>query len=366
MSLDLFNLIIISGVIQGLIFTTVILINEKYRSNTSRYIAYVVLFLSLSNLQYWFIENNIINTLYIFVPWQWLIMPMFYVFVSKFLSKHRIKFLSSILLFSPFFLIIILHIAQVYLASTTLYKMSSHYEHGFFLYLDYCSFIFNFTIIFLVYRKIKRFQKKQRQNGSNNKAQTDWLIRLLYIGFFICIFWLIALTITLYLNEAIKSLFYILWLSISFLVYWLGYAAVYQLKIYKERVNINSRKSVNTEKKISKKQTSVLAKIIEVIEKEELFLNPNLRQSQVSEKLEITANYISKILNEEKNINFNDYINQLRVKRARELLLDKEFDNYTNIAIGLESGFNSKSTFFKAFKKHTGLSPTVFKRTKSK
>lgn len=103
MNLGLFNLIIISGVIQGFIFTFVILYNNKYKSNTSKYIALVVLFLSLSNMQYWLIENDILKIRHIFVPWQWLIMPMFYVFVSRYLNENRVNQKTKILLFSPFF-----------------------------------------------------------------------------------------------------------------------------------------------------------------------------------------------------------------------------------------------------------------------
>ena len=60
--------------------------------------------------------------------------------------------------------------------------------------------------------------------------------------------------------------------------------------------------------------------------------------------------------------NFSDYINSYRVEEAKKLLADTTFDNYTIVAVGLECGFNSKSTFYNAFKKFTGVTPTVYKK----
>ena len=50
------------------------------------------------------------------------------------------------------------------------------------------------------------------------------------------------------------------------------------------------------------------------------------------------------------------------LEQAKNILLDPEFENYTIAAIGLECGFNSKSTFYAAFKKFTSLSPSAFKK----
>jgi AraC-like DNA-binding protein len=49
------------------------------------------------------------------------------------------------------------------------------------------------------------------------------------------------------------------------------------------------------------------------------------------------------------------------VEEVKKKLKNPEFDNYSIISIGLESGFNSKSVFYKAFKKHTGKSPSEYR-----
>ena len=93
------------------------------------------------------------------------------------------------------------------------------------------------------------------------------------------------------------------------------------------------------------------------------YLNPYLSLSLLSEELNLSEGYISQVINKSLSQNFTDYINSLRVEEARHMLLNDEFDNYTILSVGLESGFNSKSSFYGAFKKFTGKTPLEFKKS---
>lgn len=56
---NIFNILIITGVIQGLIFGFVILFFKKYKSTPNKYLAQLIIYLSLSNLYYWFLDTNL-------------------------------------------------------------------------------------------------------------------------------------------------------------------------------------------------------------------------------------------------------------------------------------------------------------------
>jgi YesN/AraC family two-component response regulator len=77
--------------------------------------------------------------------------------------------------------------------------------------------------------------------------------------------------------------------------------------------------------------------------------------------LNISSNYLSQIISNN-NISFNDYVNSVRVENVKLKLNDENYSNYTITSIGLESGFNSNASFYRAFRKHTGISPTTFKK----
>lgn len=76
--------------------------------------------------------------------------------------------------------------------------------------------------------------------------------------------------------------------------------------------------------------------------------------------------YLSGALNRCTGKNFNTYINEFRVKEAIRLMSETTNENITIEAIGYESGFNDRSTFYRIFKKITGLSPTAFRRNVSR
>ena len=67
-----------------------------------------------------------------------------------------------------------------------------------------------------------------------------------------------------------------------------------------------------------------------------------------------------KLINDNLHKNFTDYINEYRIEEAKQLIQDNSL--YTIEAIGNQSGFNSKSAFYKAFKKITNTTPAKFKK----
>lgn len=98
-----------------------------------------------------------------------------------------------------------------------------------------------------------------------------------------------------------------------------------------------------------------------VVENQKLYLQSDLTLNDLASNLHTNQTYLSSYLNKRQNTNFNDFINQYRVKEACRLILEQENDKYTTKMLGEMSGFNSTSTFYAAFKKFTGMSPSSFK-----
>jgi len=105
-----------------------------------------------------------------------------------------------------------------------------------------------------------------------------------------------------------------------------------------------------------------LAKIIAYMEREKPYQSPELTLAELAEKIKIPAHYVSQVINEKLGVNFLDFINGYRVKTAQEMLRDANWSHYTIISIAYEAGFNSKSTFYSVFKKHTGLTPSTYRK----
>lgn len=94
--------------------------------------------------------------------------------------------------------------------------------------------------------------------------------------------------------------------------------------------------------------------------RERLFTDPELTLVQLSERLGTNANHLSQVINMVGNKSFYDYINALRIAEFTRIAGLPENQKYTLLHLALECGFNSKTSFNRNFKKHTGLSPSEF------
>lgn len=98
-----------------------------------------------------------------------------------------------------------------------------------------------------------------------------------------------------------------------------------------------------------------------LLEEEKIYQDPELSLVSAATRLNISGTYLSQLVNKLTDYNFSDFINLYRVRDAELKLLCKDFSQYTILGIGLESGFNSKSVFYAAFKKHTGETPSAYR-----
>lgn len=92
----------------------------------------------------------------------------------------------------------------------------------------------------------------------------------------------------------------------------------------------------------------------------EVFKTPTLTLTDVATQLSTTPKQVSQIVNQGFGLNFNDFINQHRVEEVIEQFKQGKHQERTLLAIALESGFNSKATFNRAFKKHKNNTPQKY------
>ncbi|MFC2133752.1 helix-turn-helix domain-containing protein [Bacteroidota bacterium] len=106
-----------------------------------------------------------------------------------------------------------------------------------------------------------------------------------------------------------------------------------------------------------------LSELINLMEREKPFINSSLTLQDLSEKLSVSTHNLSEVINSQLEKSFFDFINQYRVEEVKKALIDPERENYTLLAIALEAGFNSKSSFNSIFKKHTDMTPSEYKKS---
>jgi AraC-like DNA-binding protein len=106
-------------------------------------------------------------------------------------------------------------------------------------------------------------------------------------------------------------------------------------------------------------------KLLALMTEQQPWLEPELTLTELAHRLRLPPGLLSKVINTGCGQNFNDFVNAYRVREAQRLLADPRFAHYSLVGIALESGFNSRSTFNRVFKKVVGQAPSEFTRPKS-
>ncbi len=101
----------------------------------------------------------------------------------------------------------------------------------------------------------------------------------------------------------------------------------------------------------------------DAFEQKQLYLNPKLTINDVARSIGTNRTYLSSYLNNELKTTFYDFINSIRIERKAKQLLKEKNINLTIDEIAQQSGFNSVSTFRRAFIKNTGKTPNDFRKT---
>ncbi|MET1259898.1 helix-turn-helix domain-containing protein [Flagellimonas sp. DF-77] len=92
------------------------------------------------------------------------------------------------------------------------------------------------------------------------------------------------------------------------------------------------------------------------------YLDEQLTLKKTADLLQTSDKKLSELLNNNLETNFYDFINTYRVNEVKERLHSKDALRYTLIAIAYDCGFTSKTSFYRAFKKSTGYSPSTYRK----
>lgn len=352
MNYNILNTLIFSGVIYGFIFTIMSASNPGYRHKARPFVIMTVVSLSLSNLQYWLIDvyDFYIPDVY-YIQFELLIIPFFYNFLTRLLNKNNS---DTYLVFIPFIL-------------ATFYQVwsSTYHIYKYHIYVEFLTILYNIGLIGKILHLLHAYRKNSK--GQEIKIRTKWIIQTTYLGILLIMIWFfVTLVFRLRVENTLK-IYYPLWIGISFLIYFMGQRFLIDLKTLNERKSIRNR---NTNPIIVNSMTvkggyETFEKIENEIKASKLYMNPNISLSDVANKFNLSSGYLSQLMGRYSENGFNNMINGLRVDEAKKMLLDNEFDKYTNVSIGLEAGFNSRSSFFAVFKKHTGLTPSQYRKRKN-
>jgi len=100
----------------------------------------------------------------------------------------------------------------------------------------------------------------------------------------------------------------------------------------------------------------------QLMERDKLFLSPELSLPKLAEAMNCTVNHLSQVINGSMGISFYDFVNQYRVNEAKKLLVLEPVGRGFVLGVATQVGFNSNSAFYAAFRKDTRQTPLEYRR----
>jgi AraC-like DNA-binding protein len=147
-------------------------------------------------------------------------------------------------------------------------------------------------------------------------------------------------------------------LFVLFVISWFVLNALYRPNLFagidKDLVPIKSSNDLTEE-------PEQLKSLLKLMETEKPYLHDKLTLQKLAEQIHLTEKQLSSLINQHTGKHFFDFINEFRIRDAKVLL--KERTQLTVLEILYEVGFNSKSSFYTAFKKETNLTPTDYRKS---
>lgn len=287
-------------------------------------------------------------------------LPLFYLYVLsacysnfKITKKHAIHFFLFIVF------LVIFYITDASNQSLLLYEIVSEIQ-----------FISYIIAIFIVLKKYKTIYLENYSNA--NYAIYKWLFQITLFSCiahsFVLVRWFLSNSIyqEYVLNINLLISFSVLSITIFFVLKALYYPQLFTgININLEPLSTTSKKKT---KALSAKESEVKSQYLETLitfmNDKKPYLDFELTLQKLSVKTKIPEKELSLLINHHLGKHFFDFINEYRINDAKKLLQATSKKDLTVLEILYEVGFNSKSSFYSAFKKATNQTPTQYRKSR--
>ncbi|MEM9052419.1 MAG: helix-turn-helix domain-containing protein [Bacteroidota bacterium] len=267
---------------------------------------------------------------------------------------HFVPFAIQILFLVPFFI----YLDESQQIDSVVRKETSYYSGV----LSYLLQLFTSGIVFysqtIIYLPLAllvlfRYEKKHKENITKLGLARIRIIRISYV----------IITI----NTAVMEIFYFIhvpgdWgifslLTFVVVIFFLAYVAMAKPQSLFDkiplRIKYRSRELPEDEIEI------VEAKFEKLIGKK-FYLQPEINADKLARELELHPRQLGNFVQRKYGKSFPELLNELRIAEAKKIIVDPKYSHWSILAIGIESGFNSKSTFNRVFKQSVGMTPTQY------
>lgn len=364
-------IILCIGCTQGVVFAVILWRKSQDSFIANRYKAYLLLVLSygLLNQILRLFEIGYYDVWYhLTIDLEWSYGPLLFLYIKaqvtpdfKFAKKDRWLLLP----------IVIQIICSVYVRSQNFFwdgtkeSLSWLGYYGYSVWRNYSTVPIIACLLIIAYaRKSLRLLKTLDLNDVVQENY-QWILNLVraFGSYYSIVLVILIVDIVIYMSTVSAYYFYFtrfyyypFFIGMAVLVYWFGISSV----LRSEQRLLKPRKKIPASEKATLK--AIADKLNQLVVEEQVYKNAELTLADLAAQMEVKPYLLTRTLNDVLHKSFTDYINEFRVQTIADLVRDPANDRFTLLSLALEAGFNSKSSFNRAVKKHLGIAPSELKR----
>ncbi len=285
--------------------------------------------------------------------------PLLYLYTVNLLTKTKKKL--SYYHFIPAVLHFIYALIVVSIEYNELINMIKNGKFNLiYLFTELTAIISNITYVIFAFYIVKKYRKAEKKELSYTQNIHRYLYFLLLGISTFMIAWLISFSnyfIPFKLSPYIN--YNMVWVCIPIFIYIVGFYSLKQPEIF--RIPPKNKKKIYKKERLTPTESERITEALKnAMVHEKVYLNHKLTLADLAKQLNTSTNNLSWLLNDIHNSNFYDYVNRFRVQSFIEKIQHGEHEHHTILALSLDSGFNSKSTFNKVFKEIMKQTPSNF------
>ncbi|MCO5946732.1 ABC transporter permease [Mucilaginibacter flavidus] len=356
-----YDLAFLGTIFIGLTFTLLLWFTKRINLAANRFLGLALATIALQMA--WLLGVDIRLGTY-FPHWSWLPLqfsltlgPLIYFYVLKTTRpEYKIRW-KDLLHFSPLLLqqaVLGLEIKESIKTGAATYNTLTFQQMSLVLHL--AAFISVSTYLYWSFRLIERFYQRLKFNNVRERYRYElrWLYRFLTGFGLLWLLWIpyAAVDYFYYHGQMNIQTCYPLYLFLAIVFIRIAIVSFLRQDV---AVPVHAPFVSRPSPPAELKQKGTWLK--KVVKENCYYQDPELSLGSLAEKLDLTLHELSRIINAVLKKSFNDFINEYRIAEVIQKMQNPVYDRLTLLGIAFDSGFKSKTTFSRAFRRMTGKTP---------